>query len=198
MRSVIRVLRPFVAAFVLFAATGQSHATTVVTFTGLGTFTTPSLSTGGVIVTGSANVNVDNLNGLGIVGGTSDFFVNFGEFMSFSFTSPSVTDVGLRFGAIGGAGTANTDIEAFQPGGASLGTLTRDLFSETTNPFWDISALFGDVALESFTLTPLNTNLGGAGTNVRASRISFVPEPSTALLFASGLVAMAAGRRRRI
>ena len=36
----------------------------------LGTFTTPSLSTGGITVTGSAAVSVLNLNGLGIVGGS--------------------------------------------------------------------------------------------------------------------------------
>ena len=35
----------------------------------LGTFATPSLSQGDITVTGSGDVNVLNLNGLGIVGG---------------------------------------------------------------------------------------------------------------------------------
>ena len=175
--SSVRMVRPFLAAAALFAATGQAHAITV-DFTFLGTFTTPSLSTGGVTATGSADINVLNGNGLGIVGGTVTTHVDFPEFITFSFDSPSVTDVELGFPAIGGLGTANSGIEAFQPGGASLGTQTLDLFGITIP--WDVSALFGDVPLESVTLSPLNTNLSNQSTTFTISSISFVPEPSTA------------------
>ena len=144
---------------------------TVVVFNGMGTFTTPRLETGGVIVTGSADVNVDTSEGLGIVGGSDNKFVGFPESISFSFDFPSVTDVVLSRAGLRGIPTANAELEAFEPGGASLGTLTLDLIFN--NPL-TVSALFGDVPLESFTLTPLNNLF--LGTEISVSRISFVPK----------------------
>jgi hypothetical protein len=199
-------MRCIILTVVLGAAlgiAGRAEAESV-DFWNLGTFEASTLSVGGVTVTASNTLNVLGLNGLGVVGGSSDSFVDFvgGEWISFAFDAGSVVDVRLSFGAAGGAGSANTRFEAFAPGGASLGALTVDLF--LTFPDVDVSALFGGAEIASLSLTPLGGNTGSNETIFRLAAIEFtttaaVPEPSSLALgvptLLVGLVAVA--RRRR-
>jgi hypothetical protein len=71
----MRTLRVIAAVLGLMGTSGLAHATTA-SFSGLGTFTTPTLITGDVTVTGSADVSVLQFNGLGIVGGFDDTVVD--------------------------------------------------------------------------------------------------------------------------
>lgn len=108
---------------------------------------------------------------------TNSSVVDSGESIRFSFASPEVTDVILSLGFLNALATA--EIEAFELGGASLGTIAIDA---VLPPSIDVSALFGNLFMESVTLTaPLST--------LRIGAISFtpIPEPSAALLFAAGL-----------
>ena len=180
----MRVVLVVAAVLGLVGAGGPALATTE-RFTGLGTFTTPSIANGNLTVTGSADINVLQFNGLGIVGGFNDTVVDSLEFISFSFAADAVLDVEILFSFRNGV--LETDIEGFEPGGASLGTAT--LVMPFDSPL-DVSALFGDVPLESVTLTATFASF-------RIGRISFtpIPEPSAALLLGFGLVVLA-GRRR--
>lgn len=85
------------------------------------------------------------------------------------------------------------DIEAFSLGGVSLGTVTVD---PPPPLLVDVSALFGDVPVESLDLTAIGSTLRVGGIDFTA-----VPEPASALLLAFGLVGLAArprgGPRRR-
>ena len=191
MRNVFVVLA---AVVVLFAATGETQATTV-SFTGMGTYQTATLIKDGVTVTGSADINVQDILGLGIVGGTSDIVVNFGESITFSL-GLSASDVEVGFIFAGGSGTANADIEAFDLGGTSLGTQTVDLFIMSL----DVSALFSDQPLEKVTITPLNTNVNDTETYATVGSISYgVPEPAVPEPAGLGLIAISllAVRKRR-
>ncbi len=168
----------------MMGGSGLAHATTA-SFFGLGTFTTPTLTTGSVTVTGSSNVSVLQFNGLGIVGGFDDTVVDSFEFISFSFASPEAVDVEILFSFRNSL--LLTDIEGFELGGASLGIATL------TMPFdnsLDVSALFSDVPLESVTLTTT-----AASFRIGAISFTLIPEPSTALLLSLGLLALGARRR---
>src|SRR5262249_44021681 len=116
---------------VTFNSTVDSMATgnsVTVDYRNLGTFTTPALVQGGVTVTGSADVNVLNLNGLGIVGGTFDDTVDGNEFIDFDFGF-GVSGVAYYVNSAGnlnGNGTVgDRTLEAFGVGGASLGRVPQ-------------------------------------------------------------------------
>jgi hypothetical protein len=170
----------------LMGTSGLAHATST-SFTGLGTFTTPTLLTGDVTVTGSADISVLQFNGLGIVGGFDDTVVDSFESISFFFASPEAADVEISFSFRNSL--LVTDIEGFELGGASLGIVTLGMPFDTP---LDVSALFGGVPLESVTLTT-------TAASFRIGAISFtpIPEPSTGLLFVLGLVGMASVKTRR-
>ncbi len=180
MRTVIVIA----AVLGLMGVGGLAHATTE-SFFGLGTFTTPTLTTGSVTVTGSSNVSVLQFNGLGIVGGFNDTVVDSFEFISFSFASPEAANVEILFSFR--ISVLETDIEGFELGGALLGIAT--LTMPFDNPL-DVSALFSDVPLESVTLTTT-----AASFRIGAISFTLIPEPSTALLLSLGLVSLGARRQ---
>lgn len=187
-------MRPILISVCLFAALVATGVTagkargSVIDYSHQGTFTTPSLTQGGVTVTGSNTISVLNLNGLGIVGGSVDFFVDQSgsESIRFHFDNGPATDVVVYFGAIAGFDTAFTRLEAFSQGGGSLGTRNIDLF-DLGGFSLDVSAEFGGGPIGSFTLTPLNTNLDNEETLFIVSALSFepvaIPEPISLVTF---------------
>lgn len=117
-----------------------------------GTFRTASLGVAGVTVTGSDSVNVLNLNGLGIVGGSFDNDVDGTEWIHFAFSAPAAAAVSYHVLA---AGNLNRDsvvgaavLEAFDRTGRSLGTHAVD----GAGPI-DVSTLFGNTPISAFTAT---------------------------------------------
>jgi len=167
-------------AALLMGSTGlmslTANAQTTVDYTDLGTFTTPALTEGGVTVTGSADVNVLNLNGLGIVGGGSDFNVDGSETITFTFGGESVS-ISYFAPSAGQSGAVNNpslvgerNLEAFSPSGTSLGSVAQDGVGS-----FDVSAVFGGVPIGSFSITPL------PGESFRIGSLTFVVLPSGGL-----------------
>lgn len=116
----------------------------------LGTFTTASLAEAGVTVTGSADVNVLNFNGLGIVGGDSDNSVDGAELIDFDLgvSRSSVSYTVNSTGNLNGNGLlGERTLEAFGSDGNSLGTVDQD----GTGSF-DVSGAFGGQDISRFTL----------------------------------------------
>ncbi len=137
--------------------TTQNH-----NFTNLGTFSTPSLNEGTFAVTGSNDVNVLNLNGLGIVGGASSNTVDGSEWIEFTFDAPS-QDISyfVNMAGQGGSGSlGQTSVEAWDANGVSLGTV---LMTSTGTKL--VSSDFGDVLISRFRISMLDNDL------IRISRL---------------------------
>jgi len=125
-----------------------------------GTFTTPSIVESGLTVTGSNILDILNLNGLGIVGGFLDSRIDAdgNEFIIFQFDIP-VSDITIRPGITGqtrpcgdSCGTiGHVDVSAWN-GVSFLGEFTDLSFQS------DISALYGDVLIDRFSLTPVDSD----------------------------------------
>ncbi|MBI1392963.1 MAG: hypothetical protein GC152_09510 [Alphaproteobacteria bacterium] len=180
---------------VSLAMAGAAQAGTV-NFTNLGTFTTPELVFSGGTVTGSANVNVLNFNGLGIVGGNRDLSVDSNEQIRFDFTAPAINVSYFAPNALNGDGNRTAGdrfIEIFGLGGVSVG-----VFAQTDVGNYLLSDLVGAAIITGFSLTA--DGLDG----FVISQISFdtapseVPLPAAAPLFLAALAgAGLLGRRRR-
>lgn len=127
----------------------------LVNFTALGSFEIPVLNEGGITVTGSNNISVWELNGLGIVGGVSDNFLDVNEFIDFSFDVGAVTDVTyflvITSNTDDGALTATHSIEAFGIGGAALGKKIVESGGRHS-----VSSLYGNQPMSRFRITMLS------------------------------------------
>lgn len=101
----------------------------------------PSLTLGGITVTGSDTLNFLEFNGVGVVGGFLDITIDEDEFAHFNFDVGPVTDVSI----LDPIGTIPpSTIEVFGLGGVSLGVI------ESPGGFFSISALVGNVPITSF------------------------------------------------
>lgn len=99
-----------------------------VDYTNQGTFTAGMLydDPPGIMVTGSNTINVLNLNGLGIVGGSSSNSVDGNEFIEFTFDHPSTSTTYFVSSAGNGDGdgfVGEATIQAFGEAGAPLGNM---------------------------------------------------------------------------
>lgn len=123
----------------------------------MGTSVVTNLDFGSVVVTGSADLNLLNFNGLGVVGGLFNNTVDSNEWVRFDFAT-SATVVSYFVGSAGnqdGDGTVGDSfIEGFAIGGASLGSVPNN-----GSGVFDVSALFGGVPLSAFTVTADVDNL---------------------------------------
>lgn len=201
------------AAIVGFALAGSLCAAPItVDYSAMPTATVPSLSAGGITVTGSANVQILALNGLGISGGSVDYAVEVdhsalggAEFIRFEFGAPVfgvsyfVGSAGCTRGCSSSGELGKRTLEAFGAGGVSLGTAVQGGTGSR-----DVSALFAGVPITSFLLTSLAGNSADASnvTYFRIPRVTYdpgaaVPEPSALALAAIGALALLGARRRR-
>ncbi|MCH9687072.1 MAG: hypothetical protein K0V04_36895 [Deltaproteobacteria bacterium] len=126
----------------------------LVSYTNLGSFTSGQLydELPGITVTGSTMINVLNLNGLGVVGGTSDSILDTNEWLDFRFDMPSA--VTSYFVPI--AGNVDLDgllgeswVQAWDDSGASLGTVPA-----SGSGSFDLADMFGaNVSISRFRVT---------------------------------------------
>ena len=138
-------MRPLIFSLLCLCSLPVTAATFVL-FDNDGTFSTPAFVEDNVTVTGSADVHLFQSNGLGIVGGASDTLVDSFEYVDFTFTTP-VINATYRLDTF--ACTSNGGscvgglrwIEAFTPGGVSLGSIQTSGFDYT------VSSLFGNVPI---------------------------------------------------
>lgn len=190
-----KVHRVFIVALSALCFSSFTQAATV-DFTDDGTLSVSSYSQDGVTVTGSGDINFLNLNGLGIVGGSFDNTVDGDEWIKFAFDMPAqnVSYWIASAGQSGGSLPGQRTIEAFGIGGVSLGT-----FEENWTGSSDVSALFGGVLIESFTLTAQAvTNFRVGSVDFDLVTVSAVPLPAAIPLYASGMAILGfVGWRRR-
>jgi hypothetical protein len=173
----------FLSFIVALTSSLSVHAATV-DYTALGSFTTPALNTGGILVTGSANVNIAPGFGVGIVGGVLDGWIDGSEFVDFTFAAPAV-NVSYQLLPIGDIDTdgifGERIVEAFAVGGSSLGAFSQSGFAT------QVSSLFGNVPIERFRLTPDGDGFGLASVTFDTAP---TPLPAALPLFATGLGAL--------
>ena len=197
------------SAFIALAllVSSQTQAVTIDFNTSLPSVITPSLNVGGVTITGSSNIFFFNTLGLGIEGGTSDTHVDSDEWINFSFDSGSALNISYTVTSInddsGNGLFGERVVEAFAPGGNSIGGVGHIGLGTR-----DVSTVFGNVPIESFTIYA-GVFLGGGiagGINPsdqhRILDISFepfavVPVPATAWLFGSGLIGLIGIAKRK-
>ena len=165
----VAAARPFsvwssALAFVAFLClAGRPAAAVTIDFSGLPTEQTALLQVAGADITATAAngapglVSVLNFNGLGVVGGGSDFFLGSTEVLRFEFTSFLAGDVIYRTNNIGnGDGDGflgEARVEAFDFLGGSLGTFDTNGLGDKA-----VSAAFGNLPIRSFTISPLDND----------------------------------------
>jgi hypothetical protein len=179
----------FAHVFCILLLAGAQAATVDYTFSG--NVESASFNLGGITVTGSADVKAGNGSGVAIVGGASDFTVGPNEFIQFSFNNGQAIDVTYFDNE---AGDTNNDeilgertLEAFDIFDVSLGTV-----SQSDTGAFDVTALFGDVAISSFTLT----SPGWDSFKIESVTFSPVPIPAAVWLFGSALGLLGWMRRK--
>lgn len=126
-------------------------------FANRGTFVSAELDEGDVTIVGApGNINVLNLNGLGVVGGTGDSIVDDGESLTYTFNRPAAA-VSYFVPAAGngnGNGVAGeSSMEAFGLDNASLGSV-----NVAGSGSIEVSSAFGDVPISQFRVTLVGDN----------------------------------------
>lgn len=180
----------------LLALSGTSANAAFIEYKNLGTFTTPSLNESGVLATGSADINVLNFNGLGIVGGFTDNMVDGGEFISFDFANSAATDVVLSFFGIGNINGDSVFGDGFFSAYAADGSFLGTQAILRPPSRFDVSSLFGGAALSSFTFTAGNDAFRIGSLSFESVPATSVPEPSSIATLVSGMIGLAATRKK--
>lgn len=172
---------------------------TTLDYTVLGDITgMSSFSTNGLTATAGGGGTLDiNSSGLGVVGGVHPFTIDTSESVLFSFDSGGATGVGFgsatAFRNPSVPATTPILVEAFGVGGASLGVWGFPVFGTVGmgTPI-DVSGLFGNVPLTAFRIAGSGVEAGIGVWQVKYTnappQAPAVPEPTTLVLCASGLV----------
>jgi hypothetical protein len=183
-------------AAVLAVLAGGARADAI-NFEALGSQQVPSLSAGGVTITGSNYVSVSPLSGLAIRGGLPgigiggpDQTIDPTESVTFHFNGAAATNIVLSWQFAGGFGNASLSsgesvITAVGPAGNLLGAAVLTPQLSPLVPF-KISAAFDNQPISSFTLQPVGDSLVGADLSLSALTFT-VPEPASVLGWAAGL-----------
>jgi hypothetical protein len=219
MSSTIKDRRLFlsVASVVVMAVAARpGEASSIDTFTAMGSQQVASLSVDGATITGSNTLNIDPKNGLSVVGGMAGSdgpggTIDPTESITIDFAKPS-TGIVVTFATHGTFGTfpdsqaGEYAVQAFGPTGKSLGTL--DLIPDHDIAFNGQSFYTTDLStaltfyiqpISSLRITPIGTTSGGA--TLSLGELSFtdapapVPEPSS-ILVAITIVAAGVYHRR--
>ena len=167
----------FIACAALFMPSLASAVT--VSYAGLGGSVGPSFSSGGITVTGSDDIFVTNFGSIGV----GDVAMDAGETINFAFDMPATNVSYTLWFVQGSAPFGHRTVEAFGVGGASLGTATQ--FGDSTH---NVSSLFGNTVIESFSLTASPDSLFGI--SAVSYEVSAVPLPAALPLYGAGLTVM--------
>jgi len=195
LRSTMRYIAPIGVSLVLVAPGLATAAEVFVDFTNKGTFDTGLYAESGVEVRGSADLHFLDLNGLGIVGGETDTFVDHGESITFTFLGGGAVAVryGLSaYGNLSGIQFTDSTIEAFGLNGESLGLRNPNI---GINPI-NVSFLFRDAPIGSFRVTSDQDGFRFGYLSYEAY-VPAVPEPGTVAFVALGLAALGLRFERR-
>jgi hypothetical protein len=206
----VLLARAALSAAIFAAMFGEVRADAI-SFLGLPFQQAPSVQIGGVTISGSNDVVVNPPiapDGLSILGGIPGFAYRSGtidstESITFHFDSGPVANVVLLPQSIGTIGNTPLSAEgeslitAFGAGGQSLGTLDfRPLASP--NYALNISAAFANQPISSFQFQPEGDAVNGNFAIIAGLNFSAIPEPSSLLGCAMGiLVAIRYASRRR-
>jgi hypothetical protein len=187
LRSTARVCLTSIGAVLL---AGAAHATTFA-FDDLSPGTTPALvlsnSSGGVTITGSADISL-NGSWLGVVGGSDDFRVDAtgAEFVELRFDEPRH---GVSY-LVQIAGAGDWLVEIFGEGDALLTTLV----THGAGRHRVSGHVVNDPPIAAFRLTPIDGSFGLG--DVRFIGDPQIPEPATLALLGAGLAALSRPRHR--
>lgn len=195
---------PALALIVLTSLAGVARGDQLINYTTLGTSQVSSLDTGGVTVTGSGLLNVNDPQGLGIQGGLAsnpyaNGIVESAESITFRFDSAPAVGIAVTYGTYGTTGTSfspahgDTLVTAFGTNGQSLGTV--DLIPSAV-PL-NISSAFSNQPIASFTLQPKGSGNNGAFFDVEKLDYTSVPEPATLMIWSSVVLALLSRSYRR-
>jgi hypothetical protein len=215
MKSVARVgiLARMVAGVALLAGSARVVRADAINFLALPEQQVPSLDVGGVTITGSNTLVVNDApgatgHGIGVLGGAPGFAYGDGtidstESVTFHFDSGPVGNIVLTpqilgtFGSGPGYAEGESVVTAFGASGQTIGAVALSTSADSLRVF-NISAAFSDLPISSFTFQPEGTAVGGTFASLAELSYSAIPEPSSVLAWGAGvLIAMGELLRRR-
>lgn len=186
----------FACLAAVLAATSLRAATVDYTTVAAGSKTNP-YDTGGVTATGSGTIFTDTSGGLGVVDNT----VSAAESVNFAFDAGAASGITLvsDFALFPPPTSGNFALQGFGVGGSSLGTVQVPVLA--TFPNFNISSLFGNVLLSSFTIgggSAQNASIAISQINYTPVTVGVTPEPSSLLLLGTGALVLTGSLRRRL
>jgi hypothetical protein len=219
MRSIAKAGFPAwtVVGFAVLAGSVGEVRADAINFLDLAPQRVASLDVGGVTITGSNTLVVNDIPGAGnagisIQGGvpgirSGDATIDPTESVTFHFDSGPAGNIVLQPYFIGTLGNAPISVQgesiitAFGPNGQSLGAValfpSNGLGFVNNGPAFDISAAFSNQPISSFTFQPEGTAVGGSFATLAGLSSSAVPEPSSVLAWGAGVLIAVGGMLRR-
>jgi hypothetical protein len=164
---------------------------TTVAYDNAGTFIAPSLTLGGVSVTGSNTVGPTQFDGLGVVGGFGEPFHAFdgGEYLDLDCSglggATNVSYFNSLAGDLNGGPLAERTVSDFGINGDLLGN-----FDENDNGDFNLSSLVGGATIERFRLQMRGDDMSVDILSFTAA-LNYMPEPDSFTLARLALLGLA-------